>query len=35
MEFEERHPLCNTMRARVLAELARLERERNVTVLYA
>lgn len=23
MEFEERHPLCNTMRARVLAELER------------
>lgn len=35
MEFEERHPLCGTMRTRVLAELTRLERERNVTVLYA
>lgn len=35
MEFAERHPLCATMRARVLEELARIERERNVTVLYA
>lgn len=35
MKFEERHPLCSAMRARVLEELARIERERNVTVLYA
>ncbi|MEE4673392.1 nucleotidyltransferase domain-containing protein [Pseudomonas alliivorans] len=31
----EAHPLDDTMRARVLDELARIERERNVTVLYA
>lgn len=35
MEKHERHPLCDAMRARVLEELARIERERNVTVLYA
>lgn len=35
MEREERHPLCDAMRARVLQELERIERERNVTVLYA
>lgn len=35
MELQERHPLCATMRARVLEELTRIERERNVTVLYA
>lgn len=35
MEREERHPLCDAMRARVLQELARIERARNVTVLYA
>ena len=31
----QRHPLSDAMRARVLAELERLERERNVKVLYA
>ncbi|WP_338525111.1 nucleotidyltransferase domain-containing protein [Pseudomonas batumici] len=35
MEHAERHPLDNAMRARVLEELARIERERNVKVLYA
>ncbi len=29
------HPLCDSMRARVLAELERVEREHNVKVLYA
>jgi predicted nucleotidyltransferase len=29
------HPLCDAMRARVMEELERLERERNVKVLYA
>ncbi|MGC5704062.1 nucleotidyltransferase domain-containing protein [Pseudomonas sp. NFXW11] len=32
---EELHPLSDAMRARVLDELARIERERNVQVLYA
>src|SRR5476649_739605 len=35
MEREERHPLSDAMRARVLDELERIERERNVSVLYA
>ncbi|WP_191487762.1 nucleotidyltransferase domain-containing protein [Pseudomonas sp. FEN] len=35
MEHAERHPLDSAMRARVLEELARIERERNVKVLYA
>ena len=35
MDVNERHPLSDAMRERVLEELARLERERNVTVLYA
>lgn len=35
MTCEERHPLSGAMRERVLDELARIERERNVTVLYA
>jgi predicted nucleotidyltransferase len=35
MESTERHPLEPEMRARVLQELEQLERERNVTVLYA
>ncbi|WP_286787720.1 MULTISPECIES: nucleotidyltransferase domain-containing protein [unclassified Pseudomonas] len=35
MESTERHPLSTEMRTRVLQELAQLERERNVTVLYA
>ncbi|KAF2405879.1 nucleotidyltransferase domain-containing protein [Pseudomonas antarctica] len=35
MEKEQHHPLSDAMRARVLDELARIERERNVTVLYA
>src|SRR5690606_4329146 len=35
MELHERHPLSPEMRERVLEELARVERERNVTVLYA
>ncbi|SHM91895.1 hypothetical protein SAMN05216593_104337 [Pseudomonas asturiensis] len=34
-ESTESHPLDDAMRARVLNELARIERERNVTVLYA
>ncbi|NWA28234.1 nucleotidyltransferase domain-containing protein [Pseudomonas gingeri] len=35
MEHAERHPLDSAMRTRVLEELARIERERNVKVLYA
>lgn len=35
MDVNERHPLSDAMRERVLEELARLERERNITVLYA
>lgn len=35
MQAHERHPLSDAMRARVLAELERVERERNVKVLYA
>lgn len=35
MQKEERHPLSDAMRTRVLLELARIERERNITVLYA
>lgn len=35
MEREERHPLSDAMRTRVLQELERIERERNVTVVYA
>lgn len=35
MEHLELHPLDDAMRERVLAELARIERERNVQVLYA
>ncbi|MGZ0784592.1 nucleotidyltransferase domain-containing protein [Pseudomonas saponiphila] len=35
MEHLERHPLSSAMRERVLEELARIERERNVKVLYA
>ncbi|BBP77677.1 nucleotidyltransferase domain-containing protein [Pseudomonas gingeri NCPPB 3146 = LMG 5327] len=35
MECSDRHPLDSVMRARVLEELARIERERNVKVLYA
>lgn len=35
MQKDERHPLSDAMRARVLQELDRIERERNVTVLYA
>lgn len=35
MELHERHPLSSAMRERVLDELARIERERNVRVLYA
>ncbi len=35
MEHNERHPLDDAMRTRVLEELARIERERNVKVLYA
>lgn len=35
MQKDERHPLSDAMRARVLQELDRLEHERNVTVLYA
>ncbi|MFJ4142827.1 nucleotidyltransferase domain-containing protein [Pseudomonas sp. NPDC089734] len=35
MKFAERHPLSDEMRERVLNELARIEREHNVTVLYA
>lgn len=35
MQKEERHPLSDAMRTRVLQELARIEHERNVTVLYA
>ena len=35
MDFEQRHPLDATMRERVLHELERIERERNVKVLYA
>ncbi|KIP98437.1 MULTISPECIES: nucleotidyltransferase domain-containing protein [Pseudomonas] len=35
MDMQQRHPLSDAMRARVLAELERVERERNVKVLYA
>lgn len=35
MGCTEVHPLCSTMRERVLQELQRIERERNVKVLYA
>lgn len=35
MQQHERHPLSQAMRERVLEELARVERERNVRVLYA
>lgn len=35
MDLSELHPLDDKMRARVLDELARLERERDVVVLYA
>jgi predicted nucleotidyltransferase len=35
MDREELHPLSDAMRARVLEELQRVERERNVRVLYA
>jgi len=35
MEHHDTHPLAPEMRARVLQELQRIERERNVTVLYA
>lgn len=35
MELHERHPLPQEMRARVQEELDRVERERNVRVLYA
>ena len=35
MEHAERHPLDRAMRTRVLEELVRIERERNVKVLYA
>ena len=35
MDMQQRHPLSDAMRARVLAELDRVERERNVKVLYA
>lgn len=35
MDNYETHPLAPEMRARVLQELERIERERNVTVLYA
>ncbi|MGE8409017.1 MAG: DNA polymerase beta superfamily protein [Pseudomonas sp.] len=35
MNREERHPLSAGMRARVLEELLRVEREQNVRVLYA
>ncbi|PTU74017.1 nucleotidyltransferase domain-containing protein [Pseudomonas mangrovi] len=35
MSATERHPLSDAMRARVLEELQRVERERNVKVLYA
>lgn len=35
MDRTEAHPLSNAMRERVLQELQRIEREHNVTVLYA
>eukprot|EP01031_Cornospumella_fuschlensis_P048321 gene48321-59178_t len=35
MTSDHRHPLPAAMRERVLEELHRVERERNVTVLYA
>lgn len=35
MDMQQRHPLSDAMHARVLAELERVERERNVKVLYA
>ncbi|WNW11600.1 nucleotidyltransferase domain-containing protein [Pseudomonas sp. DTU_2021_1001937_2_SI_NGA_ILE_001] len=35
MVCTETHPLCSSMRERVLQELERLEHERNVKVLYA
>ena len=35
MDLQQRHPLSDAMRARVLEELERIERERNVKVLYA
>lgn len=35
MDLQERHPLSDAMRARVLEELQRVELERNVKVLYA
>ncbi|MGY2043163.1 nucleotidyltransferase domain-containing protein [Pseudomonas pergaminensis] len=35
MQKDERHPLSDAMRARVLLDLERIERERNVSVLYA
>jgi hypothetical protein len=35
MNSHERHPLAPDMRARVLRELKHLERDRNVTILYA
>ncbi len=35
MNLQQRHPLSDAMRARVLEELERIERERNVKVLYA
>ncbi|MCW2294285.1 hypothetical protein M2262_004335 [Pseudomonas sp. BIGb0408] len=35
MATEERHPLSDAMRERVLEGLQRVERERNVKVLYA
>ncbi|WP_458375503.1 hypothetical protein [Pseudomonas pergaminensis] len=31
MQKDERHPLSDAMRARVLLELERIERERNLT----
>lgn len=33
--MQQRHPLSDAMRARVWAELERVEREHNVKVLYA
>ena len=35
MNREDRHPLPDAMRTRVLEELQRIEREHDVTVLYA
>ncbi|PKM24787.1 MAG: nucleotidyltransferase, partial [Gammaproteobacteria bacterium HGW-Gammaproteobacteria-12] len=35
MDMQQHHPLSDAMRARVLEELERVERERNVKVLYA